>query len=146
MKIRPALTLIELMLVTGLIAVLAGIGIVTFSGVQDKQALYASADTLKNVLTMAHVYASNSKDEKAWGVVYLDNKTYQLIKGSHLGYDVDSVYKVNAPIVIGNGNFEIWFDLTTGWTNIPYNIILRDPNGDTIKVRVNTTGVVEVQN
>lgn len=144
MKTHPALTLIELLIVIGLIALISGMAVISFGNIRNKQALIASAEELKSIASRAHIYARESKDEKSWGLKSDSNNSYSLLSGKPGDSDTVRTYLLEVPTEIKNGHFEIWFDIGTGEASNDKNIILESPDGRKIEIEINKNGLINM--
>lgn len=145
MRFFPALTIVELLVVIAIISIIGVPSILGISGMRSNQSLTASAEKLQHVLTQAHIYARESKDERGWGVAWQDNSTYRFrsrLSATDPSPANEAEYALEQPTVFG-GNFDIWFERGTGNANAT-TIILTNSAGRTARVSVNANGVVEV--
>lgn len=142
---RPALTLVELILVLGMLVLVGVPAILSVSVYRQKQALNASADNVVSVLSRAHIYSREAKEQKLWGVRYKDTRSYEMISGSPQRIETESEYGLSSPTTFEGGYFDVWFLADTGETITPRNVVLTNPRGDRVTISVSKSGVIEVQ-
>ncbi len=146
MKFAAAMTLIELLIVIAIVGIVSVPSFFVISSMRNNQALNSSAEKLKNVLTQAHIFAREAKDNKEWGVTQQDATTYRFrsrTSSSDPSPSNQAEYSIENPLVFSGAMFSIWFEKGTGNTTAK-TIILRAPNAKTIQVRISATGIVEV--
>lgn len=146
MRRLPAMTLIELVLVMAIVAIVSVSSILAISTMRTNQALTSSAEKLKTLLTQAHIYSRESKDDRAWGISRQDDSTYRLrSRTSSLDPSPANVseYPLEQPITFVTPTFDIWFSRGTGNTQ-PTTIILSSPSGRSARITINSAGVVEI--
>lgn len=144
MKLRPALTLIELLLVISLICILSVPIVLSIPNIKQKQALMESSQDLFNNLNRARVFAREGKDDTGWGIVKTGVSSYILARGNIISYSAVTQVNLTPPAVFASGD-SVWFDQGTG--DIPNNLemVLAVPNGDTQKIMILKGGVIRQQ-
>ncbi len=145
MIIRPALTLVEMVLTLGLLAVLLVPAIMSVAAYRQNQALVSSADIFSSVLTRAHIYSREVKGNRQWGVRFGDRESYELISGKPGSVTVESDFGLTFPTKFLDGYFEVWFLPDTGEVDSEKVIRLISPRGKKIIVNVNKSGLIEVK-
>lgn len=141
MKNRPALTLVEVLLVMALIVILGTAGVISLARVRINQALDSSTAKLAIVLRQAHVFSREERDDSSWGVRQSGGDGYQLVS---LGREdtILSDYRLEPPIVFERDFELIRFRQGTGETDGRREVVLTGPMGRSMKITVLTTGVV----
>lgn len=145
MNFRPALTLIELVIVIGLISVLAVPSIIGFTNFRGRYALKASGENLANTLRTTRVYAREERHEVAWGLRYTDESSYAMISGSPESFVVVRTYDLEKPVIFVDSFSDIWFGQSNGETDRNYRIDLAAPNGAEARVEISKEGVVRYE-
>ncbi|MEK9200841.1 MAG: hypothetical protein AAB909_02590 [Patescibacteria group bacterium] len=143
---RPALTIIEMILVIALLAILLVPSVMGIGAYRQKQALNASAEILTTVLSRAHIYSREAKEQKQWGVRFKDNRSYEMISGAPGAAVPYFEFELTSPSQFTQGPFEIWFLVDTGEVDHPETITLGVPRGDALQVIVNKAGSAEIKN
>jgi len=144
MKSKPALSLIELLLVMSLIAILGLTSVVAFGTFRQKQALAASAQELADTISRAHIYSREEKSATAWAVKRINSQKYVLISGSKTNNIQQEMHQTEAPVYILNNSYEIWFNRATGDTNSDIKLNLTTPNGFLKTVEVSENGIIKI--
>jgi prepilin-type N-terminal cleavage/methylation domain-containing protein len=139
---KKAFTLVEIVLVMGIISILSTTSLIAFNNFRQKQTLVASAEELANALLRAHIYAREEKDESAWGVKRINNEEYILLSGSKTTPAQKEIHQTERPTYIATNDFEIWFKRGTGSADAPVAIELTTPAGYSRTVDVNINGII----
>src|SRR3972149_10688481 len=145
----PAITLIEILVVIALIIVVVPALYISFSKYRANRALETSIESFADLISTAHVYAREAKDEKAWGVRNIDDSSYEIVSGQPQDYQSDRQTSLNLSVFFEN-DFFVWFIIGTGekdkLNTIPTDevIYLVNTNGRKKGVVVSDTGVVQV--
>jgi len=142
MKIRPALTLVELVLTISIIAILAAGVMPAYATARQRYALKLSGDKLVSELVRAHIYSREEKDEKSWGIRIIDENNYALVNRGSTGENVIFSYILQDRVIFTTPALEIWFDQGTGNTARNENIGLISASGNTRIINVTQNGVV----
>jgi len=145
MKIRPALTLVEILIVIGLVSILAVPTYIAIGNFRSRQALATSVEELAGAIRRAQMYAREEKDGKAWGINYRDDTTYGLISGSPSNYAPEAEYVLISPTRFLVSGFEIWFEQGSGTTEEPAILEMGVPSGLQAGVEVSRSGLVEAR-
>lgn len=143
MKLKPALTMIETVLVIGLIAVLSVPFIVSIPNIKSKLALKSSGENMANVLRAARVYAREERDEKSWGVRYVNSDSYALISGESAESKQDALYILDPPVKFKKSFHDIWFAQGSGEPKNKSTIEIVNPNGLAGTIEVSKLGLVK---
>ena len=144
MKKYPALTLLELLVVMAIVAVVAVPSFLAIGRVRVQQALASSVEELAGVMKRAHIFSRESKDDRAWGVVYKDSATYMLVSGRPEDPAAEAEYGLAAPVGFSDEAFAVGFDQGTGDTGSEV-LITMGGGGQEARVVVSQTGLVEVR-
>lgn len=145
MKLRPALTLIEMMVSLSLIAVLVVPGVIVYNNIRVKQSLLVASENLGLVLQRAHVYSREERNSRMWGVRRVNSTTYELRNRDLSGTYSVTTYRLDNPITFQTSSFDLWFAQGTGEVNSPTTIVVRDPRNNQVRVEVTKLGVVTVR-
>jgi type II secretory pathway pseudopilin PulG len=144
MKRKTALTLIELVLVMGLIAILGTASLLALINFRQKQALTASAQELSDVIQRAHIYAREEKNASAWGIKRVNSTQYILVSGNKISNVIQEIHRTEEPVYLLNNDYEIWFNGATGTTEKDVQLKLTTDKGYLKTVEVNEIGVVKI--
>lgn len=146
MRNRPALSLIELMLVVTIVGILATAGGLGVVAIRSKQAVGLAAENLAGVLRQAHIFSREDRDQKSWGVKLNGPKGYMLV-GRDAGGSVIEIakYKLGSPVVFVAWPAEVWFDRGTGGTAAGVSWRMTAPRAGVVAVEVSAAGVVTVK-
>jgi len=145
MRNKPALTLIELVLVVTIVSILATAGVLGMFTIRSKQALELSAENLAGAFKQAHLFAREGRDQSDWGVRSDGGKKFSLIK-SDLPENVNEVtkFQLEPPAVFDISAAEVWFNRENGGTTANVSWRVKSARAGTAMVEVTTTGVVTV--
>lgn len=143
MTLKPALTLIELMLVVSIISIISAAGFYLSSNFRTRQALTSSSDEVISNLRRAHVFSRESKDDMDWGIRRKSDTVYALVSRDISSSAEVLLYSLHAPITFAPGNFEIWFDQGTGETANPITISMQSPKGEIRQIGITKSGGIE---
>jgi Tfp pilus assembly protein FimT len=141
-KNLPALTLIELMLVIGILAVVAVPSFIAVNTFRQKQALTSAAESLQGVVTRARIYARESKGGKTWGVKYIDDSSYKLVTMASGVEETQAEYQLDSAVKFTSGSFAVWFGQVTGEASVATNIDLATRSGGGARISVSKSGLV----
>ncbi len=141
--IRSALTLVELLLVIGLIALVSVPSFLAFSAFRQKQALAASTEMLTMVMTRARIYSRESKGGRTWGVRQIDSSSYRLLSSKNGVETVEAEYGLDRGVRFDTGTFTIWFDQVTGETANEVKVYLYSNAVDRTEIKVSKGGLIE---
>jgi type II secretory pathway pseudopilin PulG len=144
MKIRTALTLIEIVIVMGLVAIIGTTSILAFNNFRQKQALTASAQEMANTFQRAHIYAREEKNETAWAVKRINSTQYALLSGTKSKNVQIEVHQTEDPAYVVNNDYELWFNRAMGNTGSNLKIEITTPKGFNKYVEVNENGVARI--
>lgn len=142
MRIKPALTLIELVLVISIISLLSVGALYAFSTARQNYALKLSGDSVAHQLTRAHIYARENKNEESWGVKILDSKNYTLTSRDGITETTHFQFSLPDPVRFTPGVSEVWFDQVTGETENSVTLVIESPSGKTKQINVSRYGQI----
>ena len=149
MRKHPALTLIEVLVTLGILAIVSVPTILSIGNIRAKHTLSANADILSNALKQARIYARENKDGAEWGVRYLNSSSFALVAKDETGTRTIAQYGLEAPSTFDSTNFNIWFVQGTGnlKDGVSQSIIVKSVASQTYfrKVDVSVNGVIEVK-
>lgn len=143
MKRQPALTLIELVVVIGVMAILGIAGVISISGFRNKQSLRVSVEGFTNNLRSARVFAREEKGKVGWGVRYVSSNSYSLVSGTPSSFSVKSIYYLDGPVTFEGSFSDVWFGQATGQVSSPTSIELVAVDGKTATVEVTSVGLIK---
>lgn len=143
MKTRPAITIVEIVLVIGLIAVFIAPFVVSISGFRSRHALKSSGENLANAFRTARVYAREERDEMSWGIRFVNSKSYSIISGQPASFAITSTYLLDNPVEFTDSFPDIWFLQSRGDTDRDYNVSVGIPGGVKGNVYISKAGIVK---
>ena len=79
MKFKPALSLIELLLVVSLIGILSLPGVLGIINIRARQSLDVSTNKFAEIMRQAHIFSRENRESLSWGVKGTDKNSYQLV-------------------------------------------------------------------
>lgn len=145
-------TLLELLIVIGVLVLLAGIILSSFSEFRNSKVLDTAVEDVLTVLSQARGDTLASKDGYQYGVhldadqvVLYRGATYSSIDPTNVGVPLDGALEITSIALTGGGQ-NILFDRLTGKTSQSGTFVIRVA-GDTAKTRtitVNGTGIASV--
>ncbi len=141
-KRLPAFTLMELLVVIGILAILSIPALIGIFTVRARQSVNVAKESLVSVLKTAHIYAREGKERSSWGINHLDDNSYRMWKNDGSGEVVVAEYSLGSLVKFENGPFTIKFNQGLGTTNGPVTIILK-ANNITAQVNVESSGVID---
>lgn len=144
MRLKPALTIIEILAAIAILASLTTTVFISITGMRQKRALSVSAEMFAGMVRQAHIYAREQRDEREWGVKFVNAKAYSLVWADSGGEGVSTVSDLVAPATFDGIGFEIWFAQGTGSTKFPRTVKLETPNGKSIDINVSKEGGVVI--
>lgn len=142
---RKGFTLVEILVVTTIIAVVAIPFLITYRNSRANQALRVSAEQFADQARSVHVFAREAKDKKSWGLMRMSDTSYAILSGSDMSSDIVTTRSLESQITFLD-EFTVWFTVGTGETSDNSSIRLSNPNGIVSRVEINKNGVVEVFN
>lgn len=145
-------TLVELLLVTVIIGVLAGIAIPLYQSFQLKNELDVGVDNLVQAMKRAQLLSQTSEGDSTWGVK-IQSGSVTVFKGSSYASrdaSFDEISNLSPAINIsGTGSIissetgEVIFTKLDGAPQETGTIILTASTGETHSISVNTEGMAE---
>lgn len=146
MKVHSALTLIELMLVIGLIALLSGGFFMAITTIRNRQALATSVEVFSNAVEQARINSQDEKNGRTWGVKTLDASSFAIFSKSAAGEKRETNFALDDPVRFQTLNAVIWFNPVTGATANETNVIMSVlPRGDMFTVTILPSGLTRIQ-
>jgi hypothetical protein len=146
MKIRPALTLIELLISIAAISIIAIPAFLSFNSLRTRQALAVSAENFGTVVKRAHIFSRENKTQAAWGVKWNSSSDYSLVYGTPASYLVNSTYRLDYPATFDSNFGIIWFNQETGDMANTATATVRVPPNTGIKIDISKTGIINTTN
>jgi len=157
---QKGLTLPEVMVVISIVALLALIGVSSFSGSLPLYRLKASARDLVSDMRLARQQAATENWQYA--IKFLTPNTYDLVRGDNpliqnsgafvtvksvtAGRDVTWTMPAGMPLFQPNGLISRWDPLSNAVSAVaPDSIVMTDYNADTKTVVIGTSGRIRVE-
>lgn len=137
-------TLIEVMLVSATIGVLAAISVPVYSNLQVKNDLDVATNTTLQTLRRAQVLSQAVDGDSSWGVK-LQSSDITLFKGaSYAGRDTtfDEIYTMSGNVT-PSGVSEVVFSKLLGVPNTTGTITLTSSNNDVQNIALNSKGFLD---
>jgi prepilin-type N-terminal cleavage/methylation domain-containing protein len=145
MKNKKGFSLIELLIVIGILAILGAIMAPIGAGLLSRNNLRTKTDEVIISLQAARVNSMSGKEDSPWGVSIGANQII-LFKGTSFAardQAFDEVFGYPSSLTITNS--EVVFDLVTGLPSSSTTINLNGPGSLSEVVIVNSNGAVDVQ-
>jgi len=136
-------TLIEMLVTLALVGLVTLPLILTFRTSRQNQAMRASAESFADNVKGAHIFSRETKDKKAWGIKNEDNRKYAIVSGKPDNFEVVYSYSLESGVHFSSG-FALWFGPGTGTLEHDEIIDIEADNGQSMRVSVSSTGIVEV--
>lgn len=136
------LTIIELLLVLGIMMVLGGMAAVVYGRFINQNALSNVTDQLVGSLRKAQMYAASGRENNSWGVYFGSQKITMFAGADYLTRVAafDEVYEVPTTVRL-SGMSQIVFGRPAGVPGSTATVVI-ESNGSQKTVRVNELGVV----
>ncbi|HBC72661.1 MAG: hypothetical protein UX91_C0005G0039 [Candidatus Amesbacteria bacterium GW2011_GWB1_47_19] len=145
MKFKPALSLIELLLVVSLIGILSLPGVLGIINIRARQSLDVSTNKFAEIMRQAHIFSRENRESLSWGVKGTDKNSYQLVtRDATKTVTVREKHRLESPTVFIIYPFEVWFDQGTGNTEINRIFMTYASKGGTRVVGLSPTGLVVI--
>lgn len=154
---QEGLTLIEVLVVIGILAILSTGAFINVNSSSNNRALVTSGDKLADNLRRAQIFSSQTRDTKAWAVRYADNYKYQIVSGDPLNPATWKVYQEfelekNISFRADAINFKVWFMKGTGEKDSANSVLvgsnkifIKNKQGRELKLEISQTGVIQTQ-
>ncbi len=142
--IKPAFSLIEILLVLATIGILAVVAIPLSRYFQVKNNLDIAVNTFVQTMRRSQTLSQNVDGDITWGV-YIQNNSITLFKGgSYAGRDenFDENFGISPNITI-SGNQEIVFNKFSGESQTTGTTTLTTLNNESRDVVINNKGIIE---
>ena len=142
-------TLIELIIVLGVLVIIAGLTIPFFQSFQISSNLNTYSQTLANLIYQARSQAITGQNNSSWGV-FFDNEANKAILFQGANYDsrqADSEHDLNYPEffnVATDFGKEIVFVEFSGRPSANGTITISDSNNQSKIISINSLGLVQV--
>ena len=143
-------TLIEILIVLGIMTLILGILLSTFVNFKNKEALEKDTILVAEVLRQAKHLTFNSKNSNQYGVHFNLNSIVLFVGPTYsAGSPTNEVYNFNPDIILYNTNItgggsDIVFKKLTGDTNNNGTITLKSKIASTTKsISIYSTGLIE---
>ncbi len=148
MRRQTGFTMIELLVVMGMLTIIAGMSMPFFQSFQASTDATTYATTFQHMARRAQQQAFARLESSSWGIFFDDaHKKYVLFKGSSYAgrdtsYDDERTYPPAFTMTTSFGN-ELIFSAGTGATSASGTVQIVDPNGVTRTVTIGTNGLVQ---
>ena len=143
MNNKRGLTIIEIIISLGLIALIIGIGAPLYQNFYNKNNLNTAANSIAQNLKRAQALASASDEDSNWGI-YIQNGNIVIFKGLSYAtrdFSCDEETKISEGISLGGLN-EIVFSKFSGFPQTTGSINLISPNNDAKTITINEKGII----
>lgn len=147
MKVSPAYTLIEILLVIALVGILTIGGITAFITARNNQDLVHTSDHLVDTLRRAHIFSRDGRDEKEWGVQSTAESQYGIVfrDNASSAPEISASYTIPRSVKIESSPFDLWFGKGTGELEFPATISLTNTNNQKTIIHIEKTGVISFE-
>lgn len=145
MKNKPALTLIELVIVMALVAILSGVAVINFGNMRENQALKLSSENIVSELNRIRIFSRENRDEKSWGLKAVSDSEYTIKVRDEAGVSDLVSYELSSPVHFADVNFEIWFDQVTGNIGEDKRLQLLAPSGSVKNINISQYGAINIE-
>lgn len=147
MKRSPAFSLIELLIVLGIITLVFVPALFSLRQSQANQALASSANEMTQFATQAHLFSRTAKNKARWGIANFNNPTsYSFVYEDPATATLIETTRISLPPDVeieDPADFQVLFDKNTGKISAPVTIRLRSRNNVYYEVVVSTVGTIE---
>lgn len=143
-NLKNGFTLLEILLVIGVVVILAGISMPIYQSFQVKADLGASAQSLVQNLRQAWIFSKAMKNDSSWGI-YLETGKIVLFKGSSYAsrdssFDEETVISDSISL---SGMNEIVFSKLSGLPQTTGSMTLTSSDNSTSTIIINSQGMIE---
>lgn len=145
MNNKPALTLIELVIVMALVAILSGVAVINFRKMRENQAMKLSSENIVSELNRVRIFSRENRNEKSWGLKVVSESAYTIKVRDESGVSDLASYELSSPVLFTDANFEVWFDQVTGNTGEDKRLQLRTPSGSVKNINISQYGVINIE-
>ena len=137
-------SLIEILVVVALVSLF--VFPLLFNAVQvgQIQSLRSAAAVLSDDLSAAKVASRDARDQKAWGVVSIDDTHYQVVSGAKNNFETSQARTLDKGLSFVQP-FTVWFQIGTGGVQNNERIEIMNQRGNVFEITVNKTGVVQIK-
>jgi len=145
-KNQSGFTLLEILLVVGLLVAVAGLSVPIYQSFQVTNDLDIAVNTIAQSSRRAQILAQSGEGDKNWGI-YMDSSIIVVFRGDayagrpQVDQDLDEEFDVPATITIPQS--EVVFSKISGDPNTTIAITVTASNGNTREVSINEVGMVE---
>ncbi|MFA5022374.1 MAG: type II secretion system protein [Patescibacteria group bacterium] len=142
-------TLIELIIVMGMLVIVATLSVPFFQSFQVSSDLYTHANTITKTLQRAQQQAITGQNNDAWGVYFdIAAKKIILFKGNNYASrqtDFDEIisYPQTFSVTTDFGN-EIYFSLYSGQTAKTGTVNITSQNNQTRTIKIESNGLIQL--
>jgi prepilin-type N-terminal cleavage/methylation domain-containing protein len=141
-------TFIEIILVMGIMAILAGFAVPLYGSLRIRNDLTVATNTTVQLLNRAQTLARAMREDDAWGVSVVSGEV-TLFRGSDFATRIttfDEVFKLPGGITSA-GNVPLYFEKfsatpRSGVAVPPLSITLTAPSGSANVITIESTGVI----
>jgi type II secretory pathway pseudopilin PulG len=150
MKFKSGLTIIEIIIVIGVLGLLLSVGGNSFTKFRNVKALQNTTDAIVSVLNDARGRTLAGEGDSQYGVHFSLNEMVLFTGTTFIdGSGTNVIFSFESPVVLGTVNLngggdDIVFDKQSGSTNDYGSIEVEIPDGTNKTIIVESTGVISV--
>ena len=144
---KAGFTLVELLIVTALIALLIVPAFINYLGAIRNQQLLTAGEQLAEQVRLAHVSSREFRDEKMWGIQTTSPfTTYSLVSSEEGITKIEKTYPLSSSLSFETTNtVNVWFTPSKGELDTAQQVLtIRSSYGKRISVTIFHSGLVEV--
>ncbi|GEM_PF-1635950 len=137
-------TLVEMIIVVTLVTIV--VIPLLFSARQSTQLqnLRTSASVLSDDLQTSRVFSRDAREKKGWGIVSTDRKSYIIATGNDANFASIMTRQLERGVTFDE-DVSVWFELGTGTPLSEETITLKNEQGQSYEIHINSVGVIETK-
>lgn len=140
---KPALTLIEILLIITIISIVSIPSFLGVTSIRNKQALGLARENLTATFTRAHIFSREGKDDAEWGVFCKDIYTYQMLSRKLGTETVEAESSLGKGIFFDNCDWQrVWFLAQSGDVENGVIISIKNNSGVEQRIQILSSGSV----
>jgi len=146
---KTGFTLVELLIVLGIVIVVSILSIPFIQSFQDSSDLQTYADNLNYVLRRAHQQAVNGQNNSSWGVYFNEaGKNFTLFKGDSFAtrdqsydqaFDYPNIFNISTDF-----GDQIIFSVYSGQASVTGSIIFSGKNNKQRIISISSSNIIQV--
>lgn len=142
-KNQSGFTLIEFLLVIGMISILAGLSLPFYNNLMAKNATAVARQATTRSFHRAQQLARAVDGDSEWGIKLLDGQIVVFRGATYAGRNTayDEITNLSNGVTF-TGNTEVVFSKLYGLPNNTTSINITGPNNTTLEITVNTHGIL----